>query len=36
MTPVTLFGELRCARTRFYQAALDERGVAYEMAEVEN
>ncbi|MDE9451921.1 N-acetyltransferase [Aliiroseovarius sp. Z3] len=35
MHDVTLFGEVRCPKTRFYQAALDERGVAYEMAEVD-
>lgn len=34
-TDVTLFGEIRCLKTRFYQAALDERGVAYEIAEVD-
>lgn len=33
---ITLFGETRCHKTRFYQAALAERGLAYEMAEVDN
>ncbi|ATF04049.1 hypothetical protein PhaeoP75_04450 (plasmid) [Phaeobacter gallaeciensis] len=33
---ITLFGEVRCHKTRFYQAALEERGLAYEMAEVDN
>ena len=32
---VTLFGEVRCPKTRFYQAALEERAVEYEMAEVD-
>lgn len=32
---VTLFGEVRCPKTRFYQAALEERGVPFEMAEVD-
>lgn len=32
---VTLFGAVRCHKTRFYQAALAARGVAYEMAEVD-
>jgi arsenate reductase-like glutaredoxin family protein len=32
---VTLFGETRCAKTRFYRAALVERGVAFELAEVD-
>ncbi len=32
---ITLFGEVRCHKTRFYQAALDERGLTYEMAEVD-
>lgn len=35
MADVTLFGEVRCHKTRFYQAALEERGVAYELAEVD-
>ncbi|MBW3245470.1 N-acetyltransferase [Epibacterium sp. DP7N7-1] len=35
MQDVTLFGELRCPKTRFYQALLDERGVEYELAEVD-
>ncbi len=32
---ITLFGELRCHKTRYYQAALEERGLPYEMAEVD-
>ena len=32
---ITLFGETRCHKTRFYQAALEERGLTYEMAEVD-
>jgi predicted GNAT family acetyltransferase len=32
---ITLFGEVRCPKTRFYQAALVERGLTYEMAEVD-
>jgi len=32
---ITLFGEVRCHKTRFYQAALDERGLTYEMAGVD-
>ena len=32
---ITLFGEVRCHKTRFYQAALVERGLTYEMAEVD-
>ena len=32
---ITLFGELRCHKTRFYQAALSERGLTFEMAEVD-
>lgn len=35
MPDITLFGEIRCPKTRFYQAALEERGLAYEMAEVD-
>lgn len=35
MADITLFGELRCHKTRFYQAALEERGLAYELAEVD-
>ena len=35
MSEITLFGEVRCPKTRFYQAAMDERGLAYEMAEVD-
>ena len=35
MADITLFGEIRCHKTRFYQAALDERGLAYELAEVD-
>jgi len=31
----TLFGEVRCHKTRFYQAALEERGLTFEMAEVD-
>lgn len=32
---VVLFGEIRCPKTRYYQALLEERDVAYEMAEVD-
>lgn len=32
---ITLFGEVRCHKTRFYQAALEERGLLYELAEVD-
>lgn len=32
---IILYGELRCHKTRFYQAALEERGLGYEMAEVD-
>ncbi len=35
MHDITLFGEVRCPKTRFYQAALEERGLTYEMAEVD-
>lgn len=35
MYDITLFGEVRCHKTRFYQAALEEHGLAYEMAEVD-
>ena len=35
MADITLFGETRCPKTRFYQAALEERGLDYEMAEVD-
>jgi predicted GNAT family acetyltransferase len=35
MQDVTLFGELRCPKTRYYQALLEDRGVAYELAEVD-
>ena len=35
MADITLFGETRCHKTRFYQAALDERGLDYELAEVD-
>ncbi len=35
MAEITLFGELRCHKTRFYQGALEERGLSYEMAEVD-
>lgn len=35
MVDITLFGETRCPKTRFYQAALEERGLDYEMAEVD-
>ncbi len=34
-TDITLFGETQCRKTRFYQAALEERGLAYELAEVD-
>lgn len=32
---ITLFGEIRCHKTRYYQSALEERGLEYEMAEVD-
>ena len=32
---ITLYGALRCHKTRYYQAALEERGLAYDMAEVD-
>jgi hypothetical protein len=32
---ITLFGEVRCVKTHIYQAALDQRGITYEMAEVD-
>ena len=32
---ITLFSEVRCHKTRFYQAALEERGLTYEIAEVD-
>lgn len=35
MPDITLFGELRCHKTRFYRDALEERGLAYELAEVD-
>lgn len=35
MHNITLFGEVRCPKTRFYQAALEERSLPYEMAEVD-
>lgn len=35
MPDITLFGEVRCPKTRFYQAALEDRGLEYEMAEVD-
>lgn len=35
MQDVTLFGETRCHKTRYYQKALEERGVLYELAEVD-
>ena len=35
MNDIALFGETRCPKTRFYQAALEERGLDYEMAEVD-
>ena len=35
MADITLFGEVRCHKTRFYQAALEERGLDYELAEVD-
>jgi hypothetical protein len=31
MTDITLFGETRCPKARFYQAELDERGLPHEM-----
>ncbi|SFR48332.1 N-acetyltransferase [Litoreibacter janthinus] len=33
--PITLYGELRCHKTRYYQAALEERGLEYELAQVD-
>jgi predicted GNAT family acetyltransferase len=35
MADITLFGEGRCHKTRYYQQALEERGLAYELAEVD-
>lgn len=35
MHDITLFGEVRCHKTRFYQDALEERGLLYELAEVD-
>lgn len=35
MSDITLFGELRCYKTRYYRDALDERGLNYELAEVD-
>lgn len=32
---ITLFGEVRCPKTRLYQSALEERGLTFEMAEVD-
>lgn len=32
---ITLFGEVRCHKTRYYMDALEERGLAYELAEVD-
>lgn len=32
---IVLFGEVRCHKTRYYQSALEERGLTYEMAEVD-
>lgn len=32
---VVLFGEIRCPKTRYYQSLLEERGITYEMAEVD-
>ncbi|MGB7288428.1 MAG: N-acetyltransferase [Salaquimonas sp.] len=32
---ITLFGETRCHKTRFYQNTLKELGVAYDLAEVD-
>lgn len=32
---VTLFGKLRCNKTRFYQAELEARGIVFELAEVD-
>ena len=37
MTPdITLYGETRCHKTRHYQAALEERGLEYKLAEVDH
>lgn len=35
MPDITLFGQLRCHKTRYYRNALEERGLAYEMAETD-
>ena len=35
MQYVTLFGELRCPKTRLYQALLDERGLDYKLTKVD-
>jgi len=35
VSEITLFGEIRCPKTRFYQTALEERGLDYELAEVD-
>ena len=35
MADITLFGELRCHKTRFYRDALDARHLEYEIAEVD-
>lgn len=35
MAEITLFGELHCHKTRFYRDALEERGLDYELAEVD-
>jgi predicted GNAT family acetyltransferase len=35
MTDITLYGEVRCHKTRFYQTALEERGLDFELAEVD-
>ena len=32
---ITLFGETRCHKTRFYMQALEDRGLSYELAEVD-
>lgn len=35
MADITLFGELRCHKTRFYRDALEQRGLDFEIAEVD-
>lgn len=35
MSDIILYGEIRCHKTRYYQAALEERELSYEIAEVD-